>query len=78
MANTLFKKTFGERVKQKRKMLGIPQDILAGRLGVSQSLICKIEQGEIEPRMLLGYQITLILKIPFNDILTRSSARGIV
>jgi predicted transcriptional regulator len=38
-----------EEIKKRRKMLGLSQKGLAERIGVSQSLIAKIESGKVKP-----------------------------
>lgn len=40
--------TTGQRIKQRRKQLGISADILAEKLGVSRSTVFRYESGEIE------------------------------
>ena len=42
--------TFGTMVAEKRKLLGISQETLAERVGISQESLCRMEKGFIAPR----------------------------
>jgi len=50
-----------ERIKQTRQKLGLTQTQLAKLAGVSQSLITKIERGNIEPSYSIAKRIFILL-----------------
>ena len=43
--------TFGAKVRAARAVIGISQDELAARLGLTQKSVHRIEQGSVEPRL---------------------------
>lgn len=51
-----------ERIKQMRQKLGLTQIQLANLAGVSQSLITKIERGNIEPSYSIAKRIFVLLE----------------
>ena len=42
--------SFGSSVSERRKMLGISQEVLAERVGISQESLSRMEKGFIAPR----------------------------
>ena len=42
--------SFGATVSERRKLLGMSQETLAERVGVSQESLCRMEKGFIAPR----------------------------
>ena len=51
-----------ERIKQMRQKLGLTQSQLAKLVGVSQSLITKIERGNIEPSYSIAKKIFTVME----------------
>jgi len=43
--------TFGQWLKQRRRLLGLTQAELAARMNTSQSYIARLESGRISPSM---------------------------
>ncbi|MQS05893.1 helix-turn-helix domain-containing protein [Streptomyces alkaliphilus] len=61
--------TFGDRLREARKLAGITQSDLAARSGVSLSMIRKIEQGSRESRLETARRLASALDIPTTRLL---------
>jgi len=59
--------TFGEKIRQARKELGLTQDELAEKILVSRRIINSYESNKSRPRTLEGYKkLSDVLGIPLN------------
>lgn len=62
--------TLGERIRNVRRRRGLTQRELAPAAGVSESLIKKVEQGEItDMRLETLHKIAVALKVPTSDLM---------
>lgn len=59
----------GERLFLLRQMYGISQEGLARCVGVSQSQVCRIEQGERYPSLRFVLRFCRALRVPPNEVL---------
>jgi putative transcriptional regulator len=60
---------FCERVKNRRKELGLTQLQVAERLGMTQSTYANIERGRYEPGLNLVIRVAGALQIPPGELL---------
>lgn len=56
------------RLKAKRVEKGIRQAEMAKRLKITPQYLCKIEKGEVDPRLNLMKQISELLETPLSDL----------
>ena len=63
------KKIIGERIKENRLILGLTQEQLAKKLGVSTGIITAYERGLKTPSDELKSKICDLLNISFNDLM---------
>lgn len=70
MANEMLLKDLGERIKQRRKQMGITQEKLAEAMDVSIQMISNLEQGKkaIRPENLV--KLCNVLRISADFLLT--------
>ena len=66
-----------ERIKEMRQKLGLTQTQLARLADVSQSLITKIERGNIEPSYSIARRIFIILEEQIADTQKEIIAKNI-
>jgi predicted transcriptional regulator len=59
-----------EDLKEKRKSLGMTQSELADRAGVSQPLIARIENGDVDPRLSTVSRIVEVFETVEEDTVT--------
>jgi transcriptional regulator with XRE-family HTH domain len=72
---TMEASTLGERVRNVRRRRGLTQCELAAAAGVSESLIKKLEQGNItDVRIETLHKIAVPLKVPTSDLMTGPEA----
>ena len=64
------KETFGERVRARRKELGMTQADLAKATGIHQPDICVLESGEHAPNLDTVERVAKALKIDHKILLT--------
>ncbi len=55
--------TFGEAISNRRRELGIPQNVLAKTLGISPGMLSKIENGTRKPSAKIANNITKVLRM---------------
>lgn len=55
-------------VRENREAMGLSQEALARRVGVSRQTIVNIEQGRNEPRVLLALALATALGIAINEL----------
>ena len=68
--------TLGERIRNVRRRRGLTQRELATAAGVSESLVKKLEQGQItDVRMETLHKIAVPLKVPTSHLVDRKSTR---
>jgi len=58
------------RVRELREILEIPQDKMAGRLGVSAEEYLRLESGERDMPISTLYEIAAVLNVDFSTLLT--------
>ncbi|MCC7268016.1 MAG: helix-turn-helix transcriptional regulator [Caulobacteraceae bacterium] len=59
----------GKRIRQRRRMLDIPQRALADAVGVTFQQISKYETGTNEPSVLVLARIAQALEVPMEQLL---------
>jgi predicted transcriptional regulator len=64
------KQVVGTNIKKHRKTMGIPQDVLGARAGITRSQIQLIERGRTNPRLSTLVQIASTLEIDVTQLLT--------
>ena len=63
--------TFGEKVKAERNRLGLSQDELAGKIGVTRRVICSYENDKSRPRGTERYKkLAEALEVNVNYLLS--------
>ena len=60
---------FGESIKQKREQLGMTQQDLAERLFVSRQTVCRWENGNRCPDLIMAKKIAMVLGISLDEII---------
>lgn len=55
--------TFGETVSNRRRELGIQQNVLAKAIGISPGMLSKIENGTRKPSAKIANNITKVLRM---------------
>lgn len=62
-------KTFGENLKNERKLCGLTQTQLANRLGIKQQQLSEWERNKVEPTLFSILSIIRALDISFEDLI---------
>jgi len=65
---------FGYHIRVKRAMLGISQDDLAKRVGLSQSALSRIEKGASDPKLSHVVRIAKELGLDLNEICLKNDS----
>ncbi len=60
---------FCERVRKRRKELGLTQTEMAERLGMTQPSYAQIEQGRREPGLAALYRVAAALQVSIHELL---------
>ena len=69
--------TFGEKVKAERTKLGLNQDELAEKIGVTRRVICSYENDKSRPRGTERYKkLAEALNVNVNYLLSEDDAEG--
>ena len=66
--NAKLPKSLGKKIQRKRKDLGLTQDELAEKVGISLTYMGFIEQGRYAPSLEVLNKIAKALKIPLSDL----------
>ena len=66
--NAKLPKSLGKKIQKKRKDLGLTQDELAEKVGISLTYMGFIEQGRYAPSLEVLNKIAKALKIPLSDL----------
>ncbi|MCM1394451.1 MAG: helix-turn-helix domain-containing protein [Bacteroides sp.] len=61
-------KTFGENLKNERKLCGLTQTQLASRLGIKQQQLSEWERNKVEPTLYNLLAIIRALDTTFEDL----------
>lgn len=61
-------KTFGENLKQERKLCGLTQQELADKMGISQQQLSQWECNKFEPTVSSIVAIAKALDVSFDDL----------
>lgn len=61
---------WGRRIRAFRKLKGFTQEELASKLGISVSVLGEIERGNRAPSEQLIEQISVVLKVKKEDLLS--------
>lgn len=69
---------FGQRVSERRKALGITQEELADRLGLSQQTVLSIEKGRRRARISILPELADVLSLSLDELLlgAKPKAKG--
>ena len=62
-------KTFGERLKEERRLACLSQAELAQKIGVKQQQLSQWECGKVEPTLSNIIALLKVLQIPFEDLI---------
>ena len=62
-----------EKIRQKRKELGLSQENIAHEMGIDQSLYCKIENGEVTANLKKVQRIAELLSLEIEDIVDKNA-----
>lgn len=62
-------KRFGQKLKDKRKSLGVSQDKLSLLSGIDRSYVGRIERGEVNITLEKAYELAEALGCDIRDIL---------
>lgn len=63
------KMTVGEKIRARRKYLGMSQESLADKAGVSALTVVRVENGRYEPRIETLRNLSEALSVPINELL---------
>lgn len=66
---------FGEFIYQKRKALGLTQDELGRRLGVTNKAVSKWEVGETLPDVTIIRKLAEVLEVTVDELLTQTNVK---
>ena len=66
----LILQTIGKNVKTNRMRLKLTQSEFADKAMIHRNYVCKIENGQVNPSILLLLKIVEVLDIEMNDLLT--------
>ena len=66
-------KMIGERIQKQRKKIGMTQEELSEKLGITSGSISRMERGDLKPNLLRISQISSILGTTSSAILTGTS-----
>lgn len=61
--------SIGANIKYKRQYLGMKQEDLAEAVGISSSMLGKIERGYMVPNMMLGREIAMVFGCKVDDLM---------
>jgi len=56
------------RIKQRRKELGMTQEELANKIGITTKWLSKLENGKVDPKLSLAYRISHYLECRIDDV----------
>ncbi len=56
------------RIKQRRIELGMTQQELANRIGITTKWLSKLENGKVDPKLSLAYRISHHLECRIDDV----------
>jgi len=73
MNEILFKKLFGERIKNIRKSRKMTQEKLAESIGIEPAHLCKMENGTHFPSLKTLLKLVNVLELEIKDFFTFSS-----
>src|SRR5574341_2297829 len=59
--------TFGQRVKERRRELGLTQDELARRVGCAPVTLRKIEYDDLRPSVQIAERLAMALNVPLEE-----------
>lgn len=66
----LILQTIGKNVKSNRTRLNLTQSEFADKAMIHRNYVCKIENGQVNPTILLLLKIVEALEVEINDLLT--------
>jgi transcriptional regulator with XRE-family HTH domain len=70
-----FAKIFGDRVRARRKELGLSQGDLYEKTGISKGYLSTLESGKGNPTLDIMVQLSVALEIEVTDLLRPCGAR---
>jgi transcriptional regulator with XRE-family HTH domain len=65
-------KALGQAFREARKGVGLTQEVVADRSGVSASTVCQIEKGTVNPGYDVMVAIARAMDLPLTPILLRA------
>lgn len=68
MYNFVMAKALKNSVFEKRKAVGVTQEDLASKIGVTRQTIIAIEKGNYTPSVLLALKLAKFFKCPVEDL----------
>lgn len=66
--NAKLPKVLGKKIQKRRKEIGLNQDELGARVGISRAYMGYIEQGRYAPSLEVLEKIARIFKIPISSL----------
>lgn len=67
--NAVLPRTIGKKIKKKRTILGLTQEELAEKVGISRAYIGFVEQGRNAPSLETLEKIAKSLKVKLSELL---------
>ena len=64
------------RIRIRRKELGLSQEELAKRCGVSRQTVISIERGRFDPSLPLAFRLARVFECPIESIFDDDDADG--
>lgn len=62
-------KTFGENLKNERKLAGMSQKAFAEKLNTTQQRVSEWERNKVEPTLTNIIAIVKVLNVPFEELI---------
>ena len=69
--------TLGQRIAQYRKAMGISQEELGGRLGMSRQAVSKWETGTADPSTSNLLALAKLFGVPAEELLHQATGGGV-
>lgn len=70
-------RSIGKRIQEYRQRIGLSQEQVAERAGISQNHVSRLEQGKHDPHFYTILQVAKVLNIPLDGLVSDFSEENI-